>query len=392
LLDKSPNDIDLTTDATDEEILSLFPEAILAGQVFGVYKIPFKRHQTQDTVIVDLTVFRKEDEYIDGRRPLKVERSTPEEDARRRDFTMNSLFYDLKNRCVIDYCLGISDINDRILKCVGDPEKRFKEDHLRLLRLIRFSFQLGFKIEDSTYQAAYKLANLISTVSGERIQDELNKLVKSLVLSFKESEYLLFWQNDLTKEIFKSLGFEYRVSQSHLESRFKISFDTYKEYQISYKDFFVQSLWLVFEEDFEKTEKFLIQMKFSKKEIIYLNKIKQIKEKLNNLNNKEYSLAVQLSKVSELNEKVQSLYIYSYFAEVGYFSETLIVKALNLISEIPEPLLQGSELAQLGYRAEIKDILDLIRELQFCRKLQSKDQALDYVNSTFKDIKSTQKQ
>jgi hypothetical protein len=170
ILSKVPLDFDLTTDATDEEILKLFPQAILVGQQFGVYKIPLNGE------VYDLTVFREEDEYFDGRRPVAIRRSTPDKDAERRDFTMNALFWDLASEKLVDYVGGLKDIDDHVVRCVGVPSRRFDEDYLRVLRMIRLSYSLGFKMDPETYQAGLDRAASLTQISGERILAEVLKL------------------------------------------------------------------------------------------------------------------------------------------------------------------------------------------------------------------------
>jgi len=207
LLQRPCHDIDLTTDADDSQILQLFPQAILTGRQFGVYKIPFIAQSRN--IIIDLTIFREEDQYVDGRRPVSVKKSEPKADALRRDFTINALFFDLKNKTLIDYVGGQEDLKKGVLKCVGDPVKRFQEDHLRILRLIRFQSQFNFSIEQATLSAADQSVELICKVSAERITDELSRIVKS----FPEREY---WQQDFVKKVFKTLGLD--IGSLNLES------------------------------------------------------------------------------------------------------------------------------------------------------------------------------
>lgn len=195
ILGLDPHDIDVVTDATHEEILKLFPRAILVGVSFGVYKIPFENE------VYDLAVFRKEGEYVDGRRPTEIFRSTPEEDALRRDFKMNALFFDLKNQKIIDYVGGVQDIENHKISCVGDPKSRFLEDHLRILRLVRFKYQLGFEISEADFQMALSLSDRITSVSGERLSAELLKLGK---LSMRVGLY----RDLLFQQLMRSIGFE----------------------------------------------------------------------------------------------------------------------------------------------------------------------------------------
>ncbi len=172
LLGRTPADLDLVTDATTTQILTLFPAAIPVGLQFGVVKLSLA---TGD--IFDLATFRRESDYVDGRRPSHVDFATPCEDARRRDFTVNALFWDDTGQCVVDYADGVSDINARVLRCVGDPTVRFQEDHLRVLRLLRFHIQLGFTIESATLGAALGRVQDLKKISGERIWSEFQKMI-----------------------------------------------------------------------------------------------------------------------------------------------------------------------------------------------------------------------
>jgi tRNA nucleotidyltransferase/poly(A) polymerase len=201
ILSKVPLDFDLTTDATNEEILNLFPQAILVGQQFGVYKIPLNGE------VYDLTVFREEDEYKDGRRPIAIRRSTPLKDAERRDFTINALFWDLKNEIIVDYVDGLRDLVAGVIKCVGEPSLRFDEDYLRVLRMIRLSYSLGFKMDDKSYQAGLERSKSLSKISGERILAEILKLtvMKSRLKFYAEPLFVeTMKHNDLSLEAVES--------------------------------------------------------------------------------------------------------------------------------------------------------------------------------------------
>ena len=132
LLKKVPKDFDIATSAKPEEILKLFPGSNIQGKAFGVVSVSCKKG------IVEIATFRKDGPYIDGRHPKSVEFLSDKEDALRRDFTINALFYDLKTEKVIDYVDGIEDLQKKIIRTVGEPEKRFREDHLRIYGLFVF--------------------------------------------------------------------------------------------------------------------------------------------------------------------------------------------------------------------------------------------------------------
>lgn len=170
LLGREPGDYDIATDALAEQIEALFPRTIAVGRKFGVIIVVEGSHQFQ------VATFRAESEYRDGRRPEKVAFGDPRADAQRRDFTINGLFYDPITGVSHDWVGGGADLRAGIIRTIGAAEERFAEDHLRLLRAVRFAARLGFKIEPGTFAAIQKHAAKIKLISAERIRDELNKL------------------------------------------------------------------------------------------------------------------------------------------------------------------------------------------------------------------------
>ena len=175
LMGRIPADYDVATNARPDAVESLFPGCIAVGKSFGVLRVPAGDH------FYEVATFRGEGDYRDGRRPGTVVFSDPETDAQRRDFTINAMFYDVDGDRVLDYVGGRADIDARVIRCVGDPLLRFQEDHLRMLRAVRFSFTLGFRLDAPTADAIRQLAPLIARVSAERIEQELTRtLVESI--------------------------------------------------------------------------------------------------------------------------------------------------------------------------------------------------------------------
>jgi len=168
-----PKDYDIATDAFPDEIENIFSNTKPVGKQFGVILVII------DKIPFEVATFRTDKDYKDGRRPKKVIFTTPEEDALRRDFTINGMFLDPIKKEIIDYVNGLEDINKKIIRAIGDPYKRFEEDKLRMLRAIRFASVLDFKIEDKTWKAIIEKHSEISVVSSERIRDELIKLLTS---------------------------------------------------------------------------------------------------------------------------------------------------------------------------------------------------------------------
>lgn len=163
-------EFDLVTDASTEALKLMFPEAVLVGESFGVLKIPLPNNE-----FFDLAGFREEADYTDGRRPSTVRSSTPTQDAHRRDFSINAMYWNDELQCIVDEQGGQLDLKQKRLRCVGIPDVRFGEDFLRILRLARFSVQLGFSVEPSTEAAAIAYLQNLQKVSGERIWAEIKK-------------------------------------------------------------------------------------------------------------------------------------------------------------------------------------------------------------------------
>jgi poly(A) polymerase len=173
LLGEEPKDFDIATSATPREVLALFPGSNEVGAHFGVVIVKHDGHH------VEIATFRTDGSYGDGRRPDSVNFSTPDEDAHRRDFTINGLFENPITGEVIDHVGGLPDLNARIIRAIGTPAHRFQEDALRLLRAVRFSTTLGFPIEPATLKAITENAQLLDKISPERIRDEFSKIISS---------------------------------------------------------------------------------------------------------------------------------------------------------------------------------------------------------------------
>ena len=172
LLGREPLDFDIATDAKPEQVENLFRKTIPVGKQFGVIIVVENRQQFQ------VATFRAEANYQDGRHPEKVVFANAEADALRRDFTVNGLFYDPLTQKIHDWVAGEKDLRAKIIRTIGAPAERFGEDHLRLLRAVRFAAQLGFEIEPETFGAIQLLAPKIKIISAERIRDELLKLFR----------------------------------------------------------------------------------------------------------------------------------------------------------------------------------------------------------------------
>ena len=192
LMGRKPKDWDIATDAPPEEIVKLFPDSMYENK-FGTVSIFPKNVSDPALEMVEVTPYRVESNYSDKRHPDKVEfGKSLEEDLSRRDFTINALALNVKTDEVVDLFQGKKDFKDGLIRAVGDPEERFEEDALRIMRALRLSAELGYAIEPKTKEAITNKVKLLRFVSKERIRDEFSKIIASF-----EPHYIL----DLMREL-----------------------------------------------------------------------------------------------------------------------------------------------------------------------------------------------
>jgi len=172
LLGFEPKDYDVATAATPAQVTALFNGSNLVGAQFGVVLV------RDGSAQVEVATFRSDNDYQDGRRPSEVTfEQNPEQDALRRDFTVNALLLDPERGEVLDFVGGRADLEGGVIRAIGDPARRFREDHLRLLRAVRFAARLEFAIEPATFAAIWEHAGFIRDVSAERVRDEISRML-----------------------------------------------------------------------------------------------------------------------------------------------------------------------------------------------------------------------
>jgi len=172
VMGREPQDYDIATDATPEQVVKLYPNALTVGAQFGVVMVP------DESGNIEVATFRSDGRYADGRHPTEVRYArTPQEDVRRRDFTINGLLFDPESEQVLDDVGGQADIRARRIRTIGDPMERFNEDRLRMLRAVRFAARFSFTLDKAARQAIQKLAPQIHDVSAERVRDEIVKIL-----------------------------------------------------------------------------------------------------------------------------------------------------------------------------------------------------------------------
>lgn len=192
ILGNVSSDYDIVTSALPEQVINFFPKTVSIGAKFGVVAVIVEGHP------YEVATFRSDDTYEDGRHPSSIRFSSAKEDVFRRDFTINGLLMDSDTNEIIDYVNGRSDIENKIIRTIGDPDSRFNEDYLRMLRAIRFAANLSFVIEPETKKAIERNAPKINQISAERVRDELNKI---LTRGGAHAGFELMIQTNILKEI-----------------------------------------------------------------------------------------------------------------------------------------------------------------------------------------------
>jgi len=221
LLGREPADYDVATDATPDEVMRIFPETYAVGAQFGVVLVPVPKdpsvspvssvvsvsdpnHRGQRGKTVEVATFRSDIGYSDGRHPDEVRYSkNPREDVARRDFTINGLLLDPITNEVLDYVGGQKDLAEKIIRTIGEAERRFAEDKLRMLRAVRFAARFGYTIEPGTFTVIQKLASQIHQVSRERVRDELTKM---LTEGHGRSAFLLLYESGLLHQVLPEIS------------------------------------------------------------------------------------------------------------------------------------------------------------------------------------------
>lgn len=201
LLGRPYKDLDVVTDASVEQIQSLFSKTIPVGIQFGIVKVLLHGHE------FEVARFRSDGPYKDGRHPESIQFMGPKEDAERRDFTINALFYDFRAHKILDFVNGRADLEKQIIRTIGDPQTRFREDYLRILRALRFSCQLHFKIHAETEKTAMRMAYLLPKVSGERLCVEITKSL----LAHPEKALKTFQKWNLSQIFFPHWNYDHQI-------------------------------------------------------------------------------------------------------------------------------------------------------------------------------------
>lgn len=367
LLRIPPKDFDIVTNAVPDAIMELFTNSLDVGKQFGVVIIPFEGFQ------IEVATFRSDGPYNDGRHPESIAFSTPQEDAQRRDFTVNALFYDPVAKEIQDFVHGREDLSARVIRAVGDPEKRFAEDKLRMLRAVRFAAQLDFEIDPPTLEAVKKLSSQINQVSVERILYEINRILQT---DHRVFGFELLRKSQLLEKVFQGLD---------------ISSNWGKTLQLLERsgDLATQWAYLLFYSfnelgpDAEELHAFFRRLKFSTQfeaEVFGLLKFYDFMLEINKTR-KGIALGRLFTSYSD-----RGLFFFKSVQETEGKSLDNYNYAVDLKKEwreLPKPFLTGEHLMRMCLKAgpRYKEILQEAYYLQLEKKLKDVTSALDWAKA-----------
>jgi len=402
-----PIDYDIATSALPDDVIKMFPRTVEVGAKFGVILV------IEDGKAYEVTTFRSESSYTDGRRPDHVEFTTHAEDVRRRDFTINGLLFDPIEGKVIDLVEGMHDINRGIVRTIGEPEHRFEEDKLRMVRALRFGARFGFRIEENTFSAIKKLAAKITAVSWERIGEEITKMMtgpnpdRALDLLHESGllKYILPEVEDMIgveqPEKFHPEGDVFshtKLAMKLLDQADDVTALAVLLHDIGKPPTFERTDRIRFNRHdalgSEMTDKICRRLKFSnekRKKIVScvaghmrLMHAKEMREgKLKKLLRREtFPQELELHRVDCLASH-GDMEIYEF---LKFQKENLPPEEIK-----PPPLINGDDLIALGFTPGpvFKEILDCVEELQLEKQLVTHHEALNWVKEHFKEKRTS---
>jgi tRNA nucleotidyltransferase/poly(A) polymerase len=376
LLGLTPKDFDLVTNAKPEEVEALFPKTIAVGKAFGIIVV------VQDGMSIEVATFRKDGDYEDGRRPNEVIFASPEEDALRRDFTMNALFWDPATRTVIDYVGGKEDIQNRLIRTVGEPRLRFREDALRMLRALRFEVQLQsqkFHLSEEIIGAISDLKENLLPLSRERITQEFNLIWRSSAAPIALQR---LYDSNIWSLLLPNTDFGLLVDSQNIESVLTGS----KEFVLEPLDLYDEKrlrqllAWCLVRkhtppEHYKDLEQFFL---FAREESQTLKAIPELAHKI------KLADAHNMSQYKLLLAN-ENFFLAALFVQVLSSEDRSAIQHLRARQLLhsqgrlhPPPLLTGKDLIALGIQPgpQVKEILDRVYEAQLEEKIFTREEAL----------------
>ena len=400
-----PKDYDIATSARPEEVRRLFPRTVAVGAHFGVICVMDRGRQ------FEVATFRSDGAYMDGRRPEAVTFSSPREDAERRDFTVNGMFYDPIGAEVIDFVGGRADLDRRLLRAIGDAASRLREDRLRMLRAIRFATLLGFEIDPATWDAVKEHAAEIHDVSAERIREELVRIFLSpnrvRGLDLLDESGLL---GQIIPEMLPLKGCE-QPPQFHPEG--DVWVHTRKMLELLRAEVTVPVVFSVLLHDIGKPATFSLdpaegRIRFNAHDKVGAGMARAIMERLR-FSRDEVEATVEAVDQHMVFKDVQKMRVAKlkrFMARPGFEEEMelhrvdcqsshamldnydfLRAKQEEFANEplIPPPLVTGDDLIAFGWKPgpKFKEVLDAVQTRQLEATLTSREEALEWVKAEY---------
>jgi poly(A) polymerase len=408
LMGGEPADYDVATSAAPDQVMKLFPRTVAVGAQFGVVVVLVRNRQ------YEVATFRSDEGYVDGRRPQKVTYTGAREDALRRDFTINALFYDPIEDEVIDYVDGRRDIENGIIRTVGDPLERFEEDKLRMVRAVRFAARFDFAIEPRTLEAIRKFSSNVTQVSWERIGVEIERILtgpnRGRALQLLADTTLL---NQILPEIHRMIGVpqpEVHHPEGDVFEHTKLSLDNL------YRDTGRQPgsvlAFATLLHDVGKPPTFEIadRIRFSGHEVVGAKIAERVCRRLRLSGEKRKRIVdivgnhMRFIHAKEMREsKLKKMLQRETFPEELEMHRTDCVashgsleiydflkgkfESLSREEIKPPPLVRGDDLIELGLIPGplFGEILQALEEMQLEGKLRSRNEALDWVKRNYLD-------
>lgn len=381
LLAKPPKDYDVATDARPGQVRDLFGHhrTRAVGAAFGVILV----HGPGGAGDIEVATFRSEGPYLDGRRPEHVVFCTPQEDAQRRDFTINGMFYDPAAQQVLDFVEGQIDLKRRVIRAIGDPYERFREDKLRLLRAIRFAANLDFQLDSQTADAIRQMAPEIRVVSAERIAQEWKRMLvhhnRSLALRLAAETALL---GEIFPEATPQLGSDeisrqmwdvaLRAVEGLIDPGFELTLATWLSDVPGYDPAAARTMCLRLKLSNEETDRIVWLQKHVRAlagaPTFSLSKLKRL-----------LSHPYARDLVSQTRVRLQAA--NTDLSDVKFCEDYLRTTPAEVIN--PTPLITGDDLIRHGWRPgkQFKPLLDALRDAQLECRITTFDEALALATS-----------
>ena len=380
LVGREPKDYDVATSARPEQVREVFGRrrTLSVGESFGVIVVLGPKYAGQ----VEVATFRTDGCYVDGRRPESVVFSSPEEDAQRRDFTINGMFYDPLKKQVMDFVGGEKDLAAGVLRAIGDPRARMEEDKLRMLRAVRFAATFEFSLDEATADAVRSMADRISVVSAERIAQELRRM---LVDQHRAHAVELCRDVDLLVRILPEL--EPVVSDSDRWSRLKSSLTLLVEPNFALAFAVLLDAAADCGSEVDAVVPMLAEqsgrrLKLSNHEIDDATWLLKHRRSLDNasallLSQLKRILAQRLAPDLIALIRVRDLANAEHPADAIFCDDYLRTTDRNILD--PPPMISGDDLIKAGFRPgpQFKDILDRVRDAQLDLQITTSAQAME---------------